>query len=48
MKRKILSLFCGAGGIDFGFENAGFSTAVASDNWNLACESFKKISQNLM
>ena len=38
---NLLSLFCGVGGIDFGFEKAGFKTSYAIDNWSTACESFK-------
>ena len=30
-KLKILSLFSGAGGLDIGFENAGFETIWAND-----------------
>jgi DNA (cytosine-5)-methyltransferase 1 len=41
MKVNILSLFCGVGGIDIGFEKAGFSTIYATDNWDIACQSFK-------
>lgn len=29
--RKIISLFSGAGGMDIGFEEAGFKVAVAVD-----------------
>ena len=39
---KIVSIFSGVGGIDFGFKNAGFETIFANDNWENACESFKK------
>lgn len=38
-KPKIVSLFSGVGGIDFGFEKAGFQTVHASDIWDRACES---------
>lgn len=39
---KIVSIFSGAGGIDCGFHNAGFNTVFANDNWEPACNSFKK------
>jgi DNA (cytosine-5)-methyltransferase 1 len=39
MKPKIVSIFSGVGGIDFGFEKAGFETVFASDIWDRACES---------
>lgn len=39
---KIVSIFSGVGGIDSGFKNAGFKTIFANDNWDNACESFKK------
>lgn len=41
MKPKIVSVFSGVGGIDFGFEKAGFETVFATDIWNKACESLK-------
>lgn len=41
MKPKIVSIFSGVGGIDFGFEKAGFETVFASDIWERACESLK-------
>lgn len=41
MKPKIVSIFSGVGGIDFGFEKAGFETVFASDIWDRACESLK-------
>ena len=40
-KPKIVSIFSGVGGIDFGFEKAGFQTVFASDIWDRACESLK-------
>ncbi len=42
MKPKIVSIFSGVGGIDLGFEKAGFETVFASDIWNRACESLGK------
>lgn len=41
MKPKIVSVFSGVGGIDFGFEEAGFTTVFASDIWEKACDSLK-------
>jgi len=42
IKPKIVSIFSGVGGIDFGFESAGFQTVFAADIWNKACESLKE------
>lgn len=36
------SLFCGAGGLDMGFEQAGFKTVWANDFEPSACETFEK------
>lgn len=41
MKPKIVSIFSGVGGIDFGFEEAGFETVYATDIWDRACDSLK-------
>lgn len=41
MKPKIVSVFSGVGGIDFGFEKAGFETVFATDIWDRACESLE-------
>ena len=37
---KIIDLFCGAGGLSLGLKRAGFSTALAVDNWPAARETF--------
>lgn len=42
MKPKIVSIFSGAGGIDAGFEKAGFQTVFASDIWQISCNSLEK------
>ena len=39
---KIASFFSGAGGLDLGFANVGFSIAFANDNWKGCWESFEK------
>jgi len=39
---KIASLFSGCGGLDLGFENAGFSIVFANDNWKELCTTFEK------
>lgn len=42
MRYDIISLFSGCGGLDLGFKKAGFHTLVATDVWNVACQSLKK------
>jgi len=42
MKRKIVSIYSGAGGIDAGFEKAGFQTVFASDIWEVSCNSLRE------
>jgi DNA (cytosine-5)-methyltransferase 1 len=39
---KLLSLFCGAGGLDIGFSQAGFRTFLSVDNMASAIETQKK------
>lgn len=41
-KPKIISLFSGAGGLDIGFEKAGFRTVYATDVWQTACDTLQK------
>lgn len=41
MTEKIISLYCGAGGIDEGIKQAGFKTAIAIDFDKDACDTFK-------
>lgn len=40
-KLKVISLFSGAGGLDIGFENAGFSIAVAVEIDPSCCDTLK-------
>ena len=40
-KPKVISLFSGAGGLDYGFEAAGFETAVAVEMNHDACETLR-------
>ncbi len=41
-KYSLVSLFCGAGGLDMGFENAGFKTLWANDFNQDACDTHSK------
>ena len=46
---KIISLFSGAGGMDLGFKQAGFSIIFANDFDKDACETYKKnIDKNIL
>lgn len=38
---KVVSLFSGAGGLDIGFEQAGFRTVFATDVWETACDTLE-------
>lgn len=40
MKKKIIDLFCGAGGLSRGFELAGFQTEFAIDMWQDAIKTY--------
>lgn len=46
-KPKVISLFSGAGGLDIGFENAGFSIAVAVEIDPSCCDTLKTNRPNL-
>jgi DNA (cytosine-5)-methyltransferase 1 len=40
MKKKIIDLFCGCGGLSKGFEKAGFEISLAIDMWSDAIETY--------
>ena len=40
-KPKIISLFSGCGGLDLGFKKAGYHTVLATDIWDVACETLR-------
>lgn len=40
MKNKIIDLFCGCGGLSYGFEKAGFEIALALDIWEDAIQTY--------
>lgn len=44
IKRKptVVSLYSGAGGIDIGFEKAGFEIILSTDNWDIACQTLRE------
>lgn len=46
-KPKVISLFSGAGGLDIGFENAGFSIAVSVEIDPSCCDTLKTNRPNL-
>ena len=39
--KNIVSLFCGCGGLDKGFENSGFNIIAANDIWKTALDTYK-------
>lgn len=41
MNKKVISLFSGAGGMDIGFEKAGFKTAVAVEQDSSCCDTLR-------
>lgn len=41
-KPKVISLFTGAGGLDIGFDKAGFRTVFATDIWDTACNTLRQ------
>ena len=45
---NLLDLFCGCGGISFGFELAGFTISAGIDNDKDSTETFKKNFKNLI
>lgn len=40
-ERTFIDLFCGAGGMSYGFELAGFTPILAIDNWQDAIDTYK-------
>lgn len=42
MSHKVISLFAGAGGMDFGAHKEGFDTVFALDNFEASTETFRK------
>ena len=47
MSLKVISLFSGAGGLDIGFEKAGFEIAIAIEKDPACCNTLKKNKPNL-
>ena len=40
MSKNIVTLFCGCGGLDYGFKKAGFNIISANDLWNSAIDTY--------
>lgn len=45
-KKKIIDLFCGCGGLSYGFEMAGFEVILGIDNWADALKTFSATHKN--
>lgn len=41
MKKKLIDLFAGCGGMSLGFQNAGFEVVAAYDNWQPAIDIYR-------
>ncbi len=41
MRKNVIDLFCGCGGLSLGFEQAGYSVLLGIDNWEDALVTFK-------
>jgi DNA (cytosine-5)-methyltransferase 1 len=39
---KVVSIYSGVGGLDWGFDRAGFNVVYATDIWDVACSSLKE------
>jgi len=46
MSYKVLDLFCGCGGLSYGFTEAGYNVALGIDNWKDAIETFERNHQD--
>lgn len=44
--KKLLDLFCGAGGLSLGFEWAGYDIVAANDNFKQACQTYRANHKN--
>lgn len=42
MNLKLISIFSGGGGIDFGFKKAGYDVCLSTDFWKPACETLER------
>jgi DNA (cytosine-5)-methyltransferase 1 len=45
-EKNFIDLFCGAGGMSYGFEMAGFKPVLAIDNWQDALDTYKHNNPN--
>ena len=46
IKKTVVDLFCGCGGLSYGFINAGYEVLLGVDNEPKALETFKKNHKN--